>query len=204
LIFNMRKTLKESPKVLGLDVSSKTIGIALFDIESKELLELTHVSPVPKPKKENKIEELLVKAEIFRSKLLTYQNLGITKVVIEEPLMNSNNVYTVATLLRFNTLICREIYDVLGIVPEFISTYNSRKFAFPDLVQLNDKNKKVLFGGLPKDIDKKMIIWELVAKMEPQITWLYTRNNTLKKENFDQTDAYACVVGQMRMDGVWD
>jgi RNase H-fold protein (predicted Holliday junction resolvase) len=200
----MRKTLKESPKVLGLDVSSKTIGIALFDIESKELLELTHVSPVPKPKKENKIEELLVKADIFRSKLLTYQNLGITKVVIEEPLMNSNNVYTVATLLRFNTLICREIYDVLGIVPEFISTYNSRKFAFPDLVQLNDKNKKVLFGGLPKDIDKKMIIWELVAKMEPQITWLYTRNNTLKKENFDQTDAYACVVGQMRMDGVWN
>jgi RNase H-fold protein (predicted Holliday junction resolvase) len=200
----MRKTLKESPKVLGLDVSSKTIGIALFDIESKELLELTHVSPIPKPKKENKIEELLVKADIFRSKLLTYQNLGITKVVIEEPLMNSNNVYTVATLLRFNTLICREIYDVLGIVPEFISTYNSRKFAFPDLVQLNDKNKKVLFGGLPKDIDKKMIIWELVAKMEPQITWLYTRNNTLKKENFDQTDAYACVVGQMRMDGVWN
>lgn len=200
----MRKTLKESPKVLGLDVSSKTIGIALFDIESKELLELTHVSPVPKPKKENKIEELLVKADIFRSKLLSYQNLGITKVVIEEPLMNSNNVYTVATLLRFNTLVCREIYDVLGIVPEFISTYNSRKFAFPDLVQLNDKNKKVLFGGLPKDIDKKMIIWELVAKMEPQITWLYTRNNTLKKENFDQTDAYACVVGQMRMDGVWE
>jgi len=200
----MRKTLKESPKVLGLDVSSKTIGIALFDIESKELLELTHVSPVPKPKKENKIEELLVKADIFRSKLLTYQNLGITKVVIEEPLMNSNNVYTVATLLRFNTLICREIYDVLGIVPEFISTYNSRKFAFPDLVQLNDKNKHVLFGGLPKDIDKKMIIWELVAKMEPQITWLYTRNNTLKKENFDQTDAYACVVGQMRLDGIWE
>lgn len=200
----MRKTLKESPKVLGLDVSSKTIGIALFDIESKELLELTHVSPVPKPKKENKIEELLVKADIFRTKLLSYQNLGITKVVIEEPLMNSNNVYTVATLLRFNTLVCREIYDVLGIVPEFISTYNSRKFAFPDLVQLNDKNKKVLFGGLPKDIDKKMIIWELVAKMEPQITWLYTRNNTLKKENFDQTDAYACVVGQMRMDGVWE
>jgi hypothetical protein len=200
----MRKTLKESPKVLGLDVSSKTIGIALFDIESKELLELTHVSPVPKPKKENKIEELLVKADIFRSKLLSYQNLGITKVVIEEPLMNSNNVYTVATLLRFNTLVCREIYDVLGIVPEFISTYNSRKFAFPELVQLNDKNKHVLFGGLPKDIDKKMIIWELVAKMEPQITWLYTRNNTLKKENFDQTDAYTCVVGQMRLDGIWE
>jgi RNase H-fold protein (predicted Holliday junction resolvase) len=34
----MRKTLKESPKVLGLDVSTKTIGWALFDIQSRELL----------------------------------------------------------------------------------------------------------------------------------------------------------------------
>jgi RNase H-fold protein (predicted Holliday junction resolvase) len=34
--------LLTSPKVLGLDVSTKTIGFALFDIESKNLLELTH------------------------------------------------------------------------------------------------------------------------------------------------------------------
>ena len=39
----MKKSLKESPKVLGLDVSTRTIGWALFDIMSKELLELTHV-----------------------------------------------------------------------------------------------------------------------------------------------------------------
>ena len=111
-------------------------------------------------------------------------------MVIEEPLLNSNNVYTVGTLMRFNTLVCKEVYDILGVVPEFISTYNSRKFAFPDLVQENDKKKFVLFGGLPKDVDKKMIIWEKVAKREPQIKWNYTRNNTLKKENFDQTVAY--------------
>jgi lipocalin len=92
---------------------------------------------------------------------------------------------------------------VLGIVPEFISTYNSRKFAFPELVQPNDKGKYVLFGGLPKDIDKKQIIWELVAKKEPQIQWLYTKNNTLKKENFDQTDAYACVLGYMNSKEIW-
>jgi len=63
----MRRTLKESPKVLGLDVSTKTIGWALFDIQSRELLELTHISPLPKPKEENKIKELILKAEIFRS-----------------------------------------------------------------------------------------------------------------------------------------
>jgi RNase H-fold protein (predicted Holliday junction resolvase) len=199
----MKKSIENSPKVLGLDVSTKTIGWALFDIETKELLELTHVSPVPKPKEENKIKELILKSEIFKSKLVQYKNLGITKVVIEEPLMNSNNVYTIQTLMRFNTLITKDIYDVLGIVPEYISTYNSRKSAFPDLVRQNDKGKFVLFGGFPKDCDKKQIIWDLVAKREPQITWVYTKNNTLKKENFDMTDAYCCVLGHMNQEELW-
>ena len=198
-----KQQIKNNPKVLGLDVSTKTIGWALFDIMSQELLELTHISPVPKPKEENKIKELFLKAEVFKQKLVDYKNLGITKVIIEEPLLNSNNVYTVQTLLRYNTLIPKEIYDTLGIVPEYISTYNSRKFAFPELVKENDKNKFVLFGGLPKDIDKKMIVWGLVAKREPQIEWQYTKNQTLKKENFDMTDAYACVLGHMHQESIW-
>ena len=201
----MRTPMKNSPKVLGLDISTKTIGWALFDIKTQDLLELTHVSPRPKNKDtdENKMLELILKSEVFKTKLEDYKKLGIVSVIIEEPLLNSNNVYTIQTLLRFNTLICKTIYDVLGIVPEFISTYNSRKFAFPELVQENDKKKYVLFGGLPKDIDKKMIIWEKIAKLEPQIQWQYTKNNTLKKENFDQTDAYCCVLGFMNQIEVW-
>jgi hypothetical protein len=148
--------------------------------------------------------ELILKSEIFKTKLEDYKKLGIVSVIIEEPLLNSNNVYTIQTLLRFNTLICKTIYDIIGIVPEFISTYNSRKFAFPELVKENDKKKHVLFGGLPKDVDKKMVIWELVAKREPQIQWQYTKNQTLKKENFDQTDAYTCVLGYMRSKGIWE
>jgi len=198
-----KKTLQNNPKVLGLDVSTKSIGWALFDMRTQELLELTHVSPRPKIKTENKIEELLSKADVFKSKLEEYKNLGITKVIIEEPLLNSNNIYTVQTLLRYNSFVTKNIYDVLGLVPEFISTYNSRKFAFPQLLQLNDKGKMVLFGGLPKDVDKKQIIWDLVAKREPQITWQYTRNNTLKKENFDQTDAYCAVLGFMNSEKIW-
>ena len=201
----MRTPIKNSPKVLGLDISTKTIGWALFDIKTQELLELTHISPRPKTVnlEDNKMLELILKSEVFRTKLEEYKKLGIVSVIIEEPLLNSNNIYTIQTLLRFNTLICKTIYDVLGIVPEFISTYNSRKFAFPELVQENDKKKFVLFGGLPKDIDKKMIIWELVAKKEPQIQWQYTKNNTLKKENFDQTDAYTCVLGYMKSKEIW-
>ena len=199
----MNKQVKNSPKVLGLDISTKTIGWALFDIQNEELLELTHISPRPKLTEDDKLKELLLKSEIFGEKLKEYVNLGIVRVVIEEPLLNSNNVYTIQTLLRFNSFVFKEIYNILGIGPEFISTYNARKFAWPDFVKENDKGKYVLFGGLPKDIDKKMLIWEKVAKREPQITWQYTRNNTLKKENFDQTDAYTCVLGFMRNKEIW-
>ena len=195
----MAKSIKNSPKILGLDVSTKTIGVALFDLSSRDLLELTHISPRPKPTSDNKMEELINKSTLFRKKLEEYKGIGVIRVVIEEPLLNSNNVYTIATLLRYNTLISKEVFDVLGVVPEYISTYNSRKLAFPELVQKNEKGKHVLFGGYPKDVDKKMIIWELVSKREPQIQWLYTRNNTLKKENFDMTDAYTVVLSYLNL-----
>ena len=201
----MAKQIKNTPKVLGLDISTKTIGWSLFDIQTQELLELTHISPRPKMDKgdDDKLKELILKSEVIGEKLKQYVNLGIVRIIIEEPLLNSNNVYTIQTLLRFNSFVFKEIYNILGIVPEFISTYNARKFAWPELVQENDKKKFVLFGGLPKDVDKKMIIWEKVAKREPQITWQYTRNNTLKKENFDQTDAYTCVLGFMKLKEIW-
>jgi hypothetical protein len=160
-------------------------------------LELTHFSPKIKPQPEDKIEELILKAEAFKKHLIGYKDMGITQVIIEEPLLNSNNAYTIGTLLRYNTLISKEVYDVLGIVPEYVSTYESRKRAFPELVQKNEKGKYVLFGGYPKDCDKKQIIWELVAKREPQIQWLYTKNNTLKKENFDMTDSYTVVLSYL-------
>ena len=199
----MKNNLKNSPKVLGLDISTKTIGWALFDINKQELLELSHFSPVIKPKPEDKIQELLYKVDAFEEKLENYKNLGITEVIIEEPLLNSNNVWTVGTLLRYNSMISRSIYKVLNIIPKYISTYNSRKYAWPELVQENDKGKHVLFGGLPKTIDKKEIIWKKVSSKEPQITWLYTRNNTLKKECYDQADAYTCVLGYMKKEKIW-
>jgi len=190
---------KNKPKILGLDISTKTIGFALFDLNGSELLELTHFSPKIKPQPEDKIEELLKKADAFKKHLENYKDMGIVRIVIEEPLLNSNNVYTVQTLLRYNTLILKNCYDVLGILPTFISTYNARKFAFPDLVGTNDKGRNVLFGGYPKDIDKKQVIWDHVNVVCPDIKWLYGKTGNLKKENFDMADAVTCVIGHINM-----
>jgi len=206
--------------VLGLDVSTKTIGIALFDDNGGKgkLKLLTHVTPKVKPAPETKMQELFEKASIFEHEFLNkYADVGITRVIIEEPLLRSNNVNTVATLLRFNGMISRSVYDTLKIIPEYISSYDSRAFAYPELMQIRTHNKKgepytekevaknkpVLFGGYDFEVDKKMVAWEKVSDLEPQITWLYTNKGTLKKENFDMTDAYTCVRAVMKRDGLW-
>lgn len=190
---------KNKPKILGLDISTKTIGFALFDLTGSKLLELTHFSPKIKPQPEDKLEELMKKADAFKKHLEGYKDMGIVRVIIEEPLLNSNNIYTVGTLLRYNTMICKNIYDIFGIVPTFISTYNARKYAFPDLVGKNDKGKNVLFGGYPKDIDKKQVIWDHVNAVCPDVKWLYGKTGALKKENFDMSDAATAVIGFINM-----
>jgi hypothetical protein len=211
---------KESEYILALDVSTSTIGIALFENlgQKGDLKLLHHVSPKVKPKPDNKMEELFKKVEIFQTEFLNkYSDFGITKVIIEEPLLQSNNVYTIATLLRFNGMISKAVFDTIGIVPDFISSYDARKYAFPELMDvrkfkkdgtpLSDKqiakNEPVLFGGYDFDVDKKMVIFEKVCDLEPQIKWILDKNNKLKKENFDMSDSYTCGIAYMKMIGQW-
>lgn len=210
----------EGNLILGLDVSTKTIGIALFEDkgETGDLKLLHHVTPKVKLDSKNKMEELFEKARIFEKEFLNdYADMGITKVIIEEPLLQSNNVYTVATLLRFNGMIARSVYETIGVIPDFISSHDARKYAFPELMAVRTtkkngelksekdiaKSNPTLFGAYDHDVDKKMVIWELVADLEPQITWFYDNKNKLKKENFDMTDAYAASIGFMKKEGFW-
>jgi len=194
----MSKEVKKE-LVLGLDVSTKCIGISLFNTKGG-LLELTHISPKVKPLPATKTEELMKKADIFGVFIDKYVGMNIKHIVIEEPLLRSNNVNTVGTLLRFNGMITKICYDKLGVVPEYVSTYEARKNAFPELMQLNAKgNNTVLFGGYDKDVDKKQVIWDKVNSRESNITWLKDKNGELKKENFDMSDAYTVALSYMRM-----
>ena len=206
-----------SGRVIGLDISTKTIGISLFEADGK-LLELTHITPKIKPRPESKLEELFKKVDAFEKLITRYIDFDIDRVVIEEPLLNSNNVYTVATLLRFNGMISKVVSEVLNVIPDFISSYDARAYAFPELMGVRKFNKKgepysekeistkkpVLFGGHPWDVDKKMVIWEKVSELEPKIKWEYDRNGKLKKENFDMTDSFACARAIMCKEGKWN
>jgi RNase H-fold protein (predicted Holliday junction resolvase) len=200
----MKKEIQEEEYyLLGLDVSTKTIGIALFN-NSGQLLELTHISPKAKPVPESKTEELIKKADLFSDFISKYSKMNIKHVLIEEPLLRSNNVNTVGTLLRFNGMVTKICYDRLGVTPEYISTYEARKNAFPELMQPGASSKIVLFGSYPKEIDKKRVIWEKVSKREPQITWLLDKNGQLKKENFDMSDAYTVCLSYAHIKNIFE
>lgn len=209
---------KEDKKeiILGLDVSTTCIGCCIYlndGSENGKIIELTHI--VPKVSKKIKgIESLFLKKRIFDEEFLKkWKDFGITSVVIEEPLLRSNNVNTIGTLLRFNGMISDSVYNTLGIVPEYISCYDARKYSFPELMTIRKYNKKgemyeiskiysairkkdlVLFGSLPWDIDKKLVMWNKVSNIFPDIDWIYDTKDELKKENFDASDALVACLG---------
>lgn len=202
-------------RVLSLDISTACIGISLIcdnGNDIPEILEITHVSPKVSGKIKG-IEALILRKNIFENEyLLPRKNIGITDVVIEEPLLSSNNVNTVATLLRFNGMISEAVYRVLGIVPEFISSYNARMYSFPHLISLRKFNKKgeeypvahikkdlknnhlVLFGSYPFDIDKKNVMMNAIKDVYPDIPWVLDKNGELRKENYDMCDSLVCAI----------
>ena len=118
--------------------------------------------------------------------------------------LRSNNVNTVGTLLRFNGMVTKICYDILDITPEYISTYEARKNAFPELMQPGASGKIVLFGAYPKDIDKKRVIWDLVSKREPKINWLLDKKGELKKENFDMSDSYVVALAFAHIKNIFE
>jgi hypothetical protein len=109
------------------------------------------------------------------------------------------------------------IYNTLGVVPEYISSYDARKYAFPDLMAIRKygkdgnqyeykkimneitNNKFVLFGSYSWEVDKKTVLHDKVSKLFPEIQWVYDKNGELKKENFDASDAYVAIRGWLNL-----
>lgn len=207
--------------ILGLDVSTQCIGLTLAASDGVDvnILQVTHFR-LKTPSKVKGVESLFYKSSYFEEILKNYGDLSkynvnfkLTNVVIEEPLIGSNNSETASTLLRFNGMISQSVYHILGVIPEFISSYDARKYAFPELMSIRKYNKKgevysvekirrslkkndlVLFGSYQWDCAKKYILWNKISEMFPDIQWAYDKNGELKKENFDASDSLICVIG---------
>lgn len=209
--------------ILGLDISTACIGVCVVKdngSDKPEILYLGHKTPKISRKIKG-IEALFLRKRIFEDEFIKEiaTSYTITDVVIEEPLLSSNNVNTVATLLRFNGMISEAIYRIIGVVPNFISSYDARMFSFPELVSLRKYNKKgeeyplkhvndaikkdniVLFGAYPFDIDKKTVMMNMVNEMykDNPIEWILDKDGQLKKENYDACDSLICALAYVNI-----
>lgn len=206
---------KDLKIILGIDISTACLGVSLakYDGEELNILKVSYVK-LKAPKKIKGTESLFYKAKQFKEEFIDkYKNIGITDIIIEEPLPNSMNTETVSTLLRFNGMISQSIYEATGIVPKYISSYDARKYAFPELMAIRKFNKKgeqydakkirnslkknelVLYGDYPFNCEKKFIIWNKITEKIKDIEWVYNKKGELKTENFDASDSLTCILG---------
>lgn len=206
--------------ILGLDVSTSCVGASIVvddGVSKPKIVKITHIAPKI-DRRIKGIESLFIKKQIFEDEFLkSLVDFGITDVIIEEPLLSSNNIYTVGTLIRFNGMVSESIYRTLGIVPQFISSYDSRMFSFPELCSIRKYNKKgkeyplthinkdikndnaVLFGAYPYDIDKKSIMMNMVNDVYDDIEWVLDKHGKLKKENYDACDSLICALAYINV-----
>lgn len=216
---NMSEEKRYPSKVLGLDISTACIGASIINddgVNEPVIDWITHI--IPKiPKGKTGIEALILRKEIFERDFLTkIKDFGITECVIESPILQSmtgsSSAQTIAQLLKFNALLSEAVYRVLGIIPDYVSSYEARMLSFPQLLSLRKFNKKgiiyplkhiekairdnhlILFGAYPFDCDKKSIMMDMVCEKYPDIEWVKDKNGKIKKENYDACDSLVCAL----------
>ena len=188
---------------LSLDVSTTNVGVALWN-ENGNLEELKHLE-LKIDKKIVAEDRYIYKSNLFRDYLISFKirveneyDCVIDNIFIEAPLSNTpKNINTTAMLLGFNGIACYTIYQIFGAIPKKISVHDSRKIFCPEFIKTTKKRTGEIKETLSfpkgwKNKEKKEYIREKVAKLEPQIEWFYTRNNTVRDTSYDMSDAY-CV-----------
>lgn len=193
----------------SLDISTTNIGMALWDSKGN-LIELTHLK-LDSDKSVPEEIRYLEKAHIFKKHAIAFNervnkeyNTTIQNVFVEAPLMNTPvNIETTAKLLGFNAICCYILNEIFGIPPYLISVYNSRKLFCPELVNKKKQKGKIKETlSFPKDIDKKVYLWNKVAKMEPSVKWHYKKDGSVKETSYDMSDAYVVGFAGLKVFGI--
>jgi hypothetical protein len=178
--------------ILGLDISSSIVGIAIFN-DDKTLNDLKYVDL-------RKIESFFKKADYVRAKLEDLRcELGqqaITTISIEECAQSFrkgfSSAQTLSTLARFNGVVSQIAYETFKVEPLYYNVVSSRKSLGIKL----DKSGEI-------DTKEQIVAW--VSKQEPQWIWptkIISRGKNAGSQIhetfcYDMADAY--VIGKVAL-----
>ena len=167
--------------ILGLDISTTVVGIAIFD-ENYKLHELSYF-------KFDKKRTLFEKLSDFIDHLDRYSELNFTSIAIEEPLKKFagkfSNADTIQKLTQMNAMISGYLYIKFNVEPSYYNVQSARKAAFPTL-------------SIPQSHpNKKNLIWEAVMQAEPTLNWVYGKTGKLIDGTYDMCDAYVVAAAHI-------
>lgn len=193
--------------ILGLDVSTSTVGICLFRTDGK-LMELNHVSPIVKDENITKQDLLLYKCNLVVNFLVeNYPPENIVEIILETPLISSQQTDTAAMLNYFGGIVYATLRQFYKEKITYITVDEARRFGLPELVGGKSKSLFGVFNGRleRKTISdyKKMIVLSLVAQRYPAIVWLLNNNMAVDKKNFDRADSIVVVLGEKQRNSLW-
>ena len=210
---------------LGLDISTTCVGITVFEDDNSlygKIVENGFIK-IKIPNSTSKEDRLTEKFEYFKDEFLNskFAEYNFDTIVIEQPLLSSNNKFTCGTLLQFNGMLSGFMYEHFGCPLRYISSYDARKFSFPtrtfsykvntDLTNADniyaelekryfDKKTETfvepkLFGAYADNTDKKLIMLDIVKEVYPYLEWKTNRNGDFANENLDASDSIVVAVG---------
>jgi hypothetical protein len=182
--------------ILGLDISTSKIGVALIN-NSNDILVFDFVKFDKSKSLEERaksfseyIEKIINEYGIFNNNHHDEIGQGIKKILVEEPFVSfqgGSSAKTVSVLQRYNGMCCYVIYNLTGIIPDLLN---------PNIVRskLNIKIPR----GTKKKSDKKKPIIEYVKLNYPKINIEYTNQGNVKPGFDDACDA-VCLCNAARL-----
>jgi|TARA_R110002124_G_scaffold58961_2_gene163525 Holliday junction resolvasome RuvABC endonuclease subunit len=163
--------------ILGLDISTSIVGVAIVNPETKELVVSEHIDLT-------KIDSVFSKAELVGAELWQINNNhAIKDLFIETALMKfipgRSKADTIVKLAKFNGIISWMCYDTFGLNPVYLNVNTARSLyglSFP--------------RGTKGPQRKKMVIESVIEKEKTAFKYEMARGGkNYKKGTDDRADA---------------
>lgn len=162
-------------RILSLDASTSTIGLAVIDYTSFGNMKLVHCEYYKPPKKGNIFERLAQVREYIYSQLDKYSPDHVALEDIILFMKNRSTATTVSGLAVLNRTVGLAVYNYSGQPPELLNVLKIRHAI-----------------KLTKDLPAKEEIPNLVSKhLGIEFPWKYNKKGKLVDENYDVADAIA-------------
>jgi len=172
--------------ILGLDISSSVIGVAILN---DTLLEFYQHFDVKKYKVKFDYFDILSKIEAYFEDIKSKYN--VTSIHIEEPLKRissgTSSINTIITLYSYNFPITWMVYKIFGIKPIYIKASQARKNLC--IKKSNLINNKIKYHKNTKEI--KIAALDVILELYPELInkFTFTKTGLLQPYWFDIADA---------------